>query len=257
MKEKGCIQMSLTITTTTATATLAQKEYFCSVRALLPGLAAADAQWLLPMGHAQCQQSYWCCDGPADEIVHDAVHDGRDNLRTVPIDVEEEGECSDDFDWMFTFTSFDESRLADASTEPLPLHSNIFDMATCHSGSDVHWKLDLTLCCAHKWKRSVSLFLDTIKHRNDKLSEWAALYGRDPEVTEVVHYFTCLYVLPCRRAIGHAWQRGLGAHGNRRVRFCQRCELVGRIRLRCCQEVDSIPWPHYYPDLDVVQNSLP
>ena len=65
MKEKGCIQMSLTITTTTATATLAQKEYFCSVRALLPGLAAADVQWLLPMGHAQCQQSYWCCDCPA------------------------------------------------------------------------------------------------------------------------------------------------------------------------------------------------
>ena len=68
MKEKGCIQMSLTITTTTATATLAQKEYFCSVRALLPGLAAADVQWLLPMGHAQCQQSYWCCDGPAEKL---------------------------------------------------------------------------------------------------------------------------------------------------------------------------------------------
>ena len=149
--------------------------------------------WYLTWCRAGCQQSYWCCDGPADEIVHDAVHDGRDNLRTVPIDVEEEGECSDDFDWMFTFTDFDEPRLADASTEPLPFCSDIFDMATCHTGSSGDLKLDLTLWRMHKWKTNVSQVLEIIKQSSTgKLSEWAALYGRDPEITEVVHYFTCL-----------------------------------------------------------------
>ena len=132
---------------------------------------------------------------PSGKIVHDAVHVDRANLRTVLHDLleKEKGKCSDDFDWMFTFTSFDESRLADASTEPLPFCSDIFDMATCHTGSSGDLKLDLTLWRMHRWKTNVSQVLEIIKQSSTgKLSEWAALYGRDPEITEFVHYFTCL-----------------------------------------------------------------
>ena len=66
-------------------------------------------------------------------------------------------------------------------------------MATCHTGSSGDLKLDLTLWRMHRWKTNVSQVLEIIKQSSTgKLSEWAALHGRDPVITEVVHYFTCL-----------------------------------------------------------------
>ena len=126
-------------------------------------------------------------------MVDCSVHNGDRKLSDVLFDLRAVGECSDDFSWGFTFTN----PLANASTDPLPLQSIILDIATCITGRTVDWELDLTLVCMHKWKTCVSLVLDRM-HRsmyNDcfKMREWAGLYVRDPEVSEVVDYFACLY----------------------------------------------------------------
>ena len=158
---------------------------------LRPGWAASDVVSYMVQGRVPAV--LLVLRRASGAMVDCSVHNGYRKLSDVLFDLRAVGECSDDFSWGFTFTN----QLANASTDPLPLQSIILDIATCITGRTVDWELDLTLVCMHKWKTCVSLVLDRM-HRsmyNDrfKMREWAELYGRDPDVSEVVDYFACLY----------------------------------------------------------------
>ena len=168
---------------------------------LRPGWAASDVVSYMVQGRVPAV--LLVLRRASGAMVDCSVHNGYRKLSDVLFDLRAVGECSDDFSWGFTFTN----QLANASTDPLPLQSIILDIATRITARTVDWeldqtlvvdwKLDLTLVCMHKWKTCVSLVLDRM-HRsmyNDrfKMREWAELYGRDPDVSEVVDYFACLY----------------------------------------------------------------